>query len=51
MASLDANLDTFLYLPFKIPNEVSKDKNKILSAELLILPGVGAFASAMEKIK
>ena len=36
---------------FKIPNEVSKDKNKILSAELLILPGVGAFENAMNLLK
>ncbi len=36
---------------FKIPNEVSKDKTKILNAELLILPGVGAFENAMNLLK
>ena len=36
---------------FKIPNEVSKDKTKILCAKLLILPGVGAFENAMNLLK
>lgn len=32
-------------------NEVTKDKDKILSAERLILPGVGSFGDAMKKLE
>ena len=36
---------------FKFKSEVSKDKSKILNADLLILPGVGAFENAIKLLK
>ena len=36
---------------FKFKSEVSKDKSKILNADLLILPGVGAFENTIKLLK
>ena len=49
MGNLWSVTNALKYLGIK--SEISSDTNKIASAEFLIIPGVGSFKLAMEKIK